>query len=70
MSIFPIIFHGRYNGKNPNMISYFLFIKEALISWLESNDQFVSQSPRKFRAFHLLGQVLICAYSIYQYAKF
>ena len=32
-------------------------------------DLFVSESPREFYSSHLLGQVLVCAYSIYQHSQ-
>ena len=67
--LFSLIF--TFNDRNP-VKDRFLFscwLKIVLIFWLGLGYLFVSQSLRVFYSFHFLGQILVCACTIYQYGQ-
>ena len=54
-----------WNIKILGIASSFLSCLFALgLVWVVLSDPFVSQSPREFYAFHFLGQILVCVYTI------
>ena len=63
----------QFSSKVMVFISLFVNLQSdkihSVFSWLFlcSVTQFVSQNPRVFRAFHFLGHILCCAYSICSY---
>ena len=56
--------YGRFSS-----LSFFCRLSQGLVVWPRLDDSFVSQNPKEFCAFHFLGRILGCGYTICSYGQ-